>query len=674
MFALVPPERGRLEFDLGIGGDGRIWMVLVRGGAELRLGTVGEDTFRQEAVVSRPGARVYRPNLAFPPDGPLCAWSEFDGESYRIVACGMDGEAAPIAWHDGWAINLTTAVNDDGCPWCAFQVERDRENDDGVVDQHAALVAARRSGGGWEIFDRDESGEDLASLAAGLLPTTEPKREIWGHYGRRCQPILAPVPGGMALLWERKALPDGPTLVATGMLCARFFDGTTWSPIRKLAEGMRGYVLSDRALPGVPSRYALAALGVPGRDLGDLHLRTVDLSPDMIREGVPPGDRPGWRPLALRGRRPGARYALDSREGKMMLFWGDPHVHSSFSRDCEGEADALCAYARYKAGIDFLALTDNDGVRKGIDGGEHISRMAQVSFEACRALAEEMTEPGEFVVLPGFEWTCVEPDRTSIPRDEAYHRWMARADPDAALSINHRSVLFRSPDRARLVRWYETPERSVRELVAALEDLGDECILTAHHHDFSLVGHRMERNVEVVSGWSVYFDEPSVIHWHLDQGHRFGFAGASDNHRRNPGSGGALTGVYASECTPGALFEALRRRRLFATSGARTVLEFRSEDALMGEETIVARAPTFSARVEGIRSRSVVEIVKDGEPVSSCEAEGSAAFDWRDERFDGDEHWYYLRVTPCDRPPVYPTNIAPALGGQAWSSPIWVRG
>ena len=672
-FYLVPPEKGRLEFDLEAGEEGRIWMVVLRSGSELALGAVCGDTFQKEVLVAPPDAYRYRLNLTVSPEGPTCAWSEFGGGEYRIVTSGVDGKPVPIEYPGSWAINLTVGSDDTGCTWCAFQVERDRENEDGVADQHAALVAARRSEEVWEVFDRDAQGADLASLAAGLLPTIEPKSEIWGHYGRRCQPLLAPVPGGMWLLWERKAPPDGPTLIATGILCGRFFDGTEWGPVRNLAEGLRGYALSGRSLSGSGTRYALAALGVPGGGLGDLHLRTVDLSSDTDGEIVPHADRPGWRPVVRRARHIESRHTVESSEGRLMLFWGDPHVHSSLSRDCEGEPDELCAYARYKAGLDFLALTDNDGIRKGLDGGEHIACMSQARFEASRSLAEEMTEPGEFVVLPGFEWTCVEPHQTSIPRDDAYHKWLSRADPEAARTINHRSVLFRTPDRARLVRWYETPGRNIHELVAALEDLGDDCILTAHHHDFSLARHPMERNVEVVSGWSVYFDEPSVIHWHLAQGHRFGFVGGGDNHRRNPGMGGAVTGVYAPECTSDALFDALRNRRLFATSGARIAVAFRMDDALMGEEAIIERVPTFTARVAGIRSRSVVEIVKDGEPVCSREADDAIAFEWTDERFDGREHWYYLRVTPHDRPPVYPANIAPAFGGQAWSSPIWVK-
>ena len=36
-------------------------------------------------------------------------------------------------------------------------------------------------------------------------------------------------------------------------------------------------------------------------------------------------------------------------------------------------------------------------------------------------------------------------------------------------------------------------------------------------------------------------------------------------------------------------------------------------------------------------------------------------------------HYYYIEVLSPDPIPDYPSNVAHALGGRAWSSPIWVE-
>ena len=42
------------------------------------------------------------------------------------------------------------------------------------------------------------------------------------------------------------------------------------------------------------------------------------------------------------------------------LYWGDLHCHGNLSGDAEGEIDENYAYGRYKARLDFMAVTDND--------------------------------------------------------------------------------------------------------------------------------------------------------------------------------------------------------------------------------------------------------------------------------------------------------------------------
>jgi hypothetical protein len=90
---------------------------------------------------------------------------------------------------------------------------------------------------------------------------------------------------------------------------------------------------------------------------------------------------------------------------------------------------------------------------------------------------------------------------------------------------------------------------------------------------FDFPGHPQDVAVEVTAGWGFYFLNPGKIHATLNAGHRVGFVGSSDSHRRNPGLGGGITGIYATELTPEAVLDAYRARRAFATNGSRFAVE-----------------------------------------------------------------------------------------------------
>jgi hypothetical protein len=151
-----------------------------------------------------------------------------------------------------------------------------------------------------------------------------------------------------------------------------------------------------------------------------------------------------------------------------------------------------------------------------------------------------------------------------------------------------------------------------------------------------------------------------------------------------------LTGVWARSLSRADIFEALRRRRVYATTGSRIVLDFRVDDHLMGEEYVAAGPPLISATVEGEAPIAAVDLVRNNEVIANLVRfqdhpktgkstflrystlapqaappqlvadPRSVIFTFRDEEFDGKPSFYYLRVTQSDRE-------------QAWSSPVWVR-
>ena len=194
--------------------------------------------------------------------------------------------------------------------------------------------------------------------------------------------------------------------------------------------------------------------------------------------------------------------------------------------------------------------------------------------------------------------------------------------------------------------------------------------LSIPHHAYWRLGDiPNECAVEVTSAWGTYILDAPTVREALATGARFGFTGNSDSHRFLPGLSGALTGVYATELSRDGIIEALRKRRCFATTGNRTAIDFRINEAFMGEALKTNAIPTLFWRVHPHETIEKVQVIRDGELVfRSEETEG----EWTDESAGAEPHWYYLQVKEKGAHARYPHNVAPAWGKWAWSSPIWV--
>ncbi len=82
----------------------------------------------------------------------------------------------------------------------------------------------------------------------------------------------------------------------------------------------------------------------------------------------------------------------------------------------------------------------------------------------------------------------------------------------------------------------------------------------------------------------------------------------------------------------------------------------------MGEEAVIRGKPEFKVAVQGTAPLQQIDIIKEGKFIFTTNPNSSTAdFTFRDEEFDGEECYYYLRVIQTNK-------------HMAWASPIWVRG
>ncbi len=112
------------------------------------------------------------------------------------------------------------------------------------------------------------------------------------------------------------------------------------------------------------------------------------------------------------------------------------------------------------------------------------------------------------------------------------------------------------------------------------------------------------------------------------------------------------------------ILEALKRRRVYATSGAPILITFRINDHSMGDSLSTEAIPTISLDVEGTSALQYVKIVRNNEEILTLgkdikEGRGVRTT-FKDKTISPGHFWYYLRVLQED-------------GEMAWSSPIWVN-
>ena len=279
-------------------------------------------------------------------------------------------------------------------------------------------------------------------------------------------------------------------------------------------------------------------------------------------------------------------------ESAAPIYWGDLQVHSNRS-DGTGLPVDLYRYGRDVARLDVMSVTDHD--HWGLRFLDH----HPAEWQSIQEVTESLHQPGRFVTIRGFEWT----------------NWIH----------GHRHVLVFDdqplPVLSSLSESYDHPE----ELWAALH--GRQAVTIAHHTaggpiatDWSIAPDPvLEPITEVVSvhGSSEAEDSPKLIYQPvagnfvreaaLGRGYRLGLIGSTDGHDGHPGLGhlagpsGGLAAILADDLTRSGVLDALRKRRVYATSGPRIVLR----TLLAGRYRMGAEVPVGAGRVHGTDDQSL---------------------------------------------------------------------
>lgn len=298
-------------------------------------------------------------------------------------------------------------------------------------------------------------------------------------------------------------------------------------------------------------------------------------------------------------------------------FWGDLHGQSNETLGTN-TAEEYFLFGRDRAFLDVCSHQGNDFQITG-DFWEELNEMTA-----------RLDEPGKFVCIPGYEWsanTAVGGDRNVFYRHEG--RPIIRS--------SHAQV----PDMAD----EPVDAHNAHELFEKLQ--GEDCVMYAHcggrYADitFSHDG-RLEKSVEVHSSWGTF---EWLLHDAFDKNHRVGVVCNSDGHKGRVGASypgasffgalGGLTCFQTDALNRDTIFQAIRRRHHYGTTGNRLYLDVKATPESRAElfDSDPALGDARSEMVDSLVMGDIAQVA--GDHVSlEIEAIGSAPIE-RVDIFDG---------------------------------------
>ncbi len=360
---------------------------------------------------------------------------------------------------------------------------------------------------------------------------------------------------------------------------------------------------------------------------------------------------------------------------KPRTYFGSIHNHSIIS-DGLNTPEGTAAYARDISNFDFFSLSDHVSwtdweydpvlIRSDLDSSE---------WEDIAQVMRSFNEPGSFVTLLGFEWTTnaygdkcfyflddTAPYREFPADQEGFYRGL---EGERVTVITH--TMLGVPGM-RGPRWQFTNENLERVMEIA-----------SFHGIFEYGGNEYAISPGDKCPWSWVPDfvvRGNYAESVLRRGLRLGFVAGSDDHSGKPGAGVAgcltysidgLTAYRDINLDRETLFNNIESRSVYATTGARILLDFTVNGRGMGEEfDLSPDSPRYiEVHVHGeapVREVAVIREVPQ-EPVKVWTFDppllDTGLLEWTDMDSLTGSTWYYLRVKQEDH-------------HLAWSSPVWI--
>jgi hypothetical protein len=156
-----------------------------------------------------------------------------------------------------------------------------------------------------------------------------------------------------------------------------------------------------------------------------------------------------------------------------------------------------------------------------------------------------------------------------------------------------------------------------------------------------------------VAGWY----PKGFINHALQKGYKLGFQASSDHWSTHI----SFFVILSEKRDRQSLLEAVKKRHCYGATD-NIIVDFRTGDAIMGDEVKVAGPPKLDLAVMGTGKIAKIDILRDSEVVHTLQPDGATySGSWTDAKPLPGTHYYYIRVLQEDQE-------------LAWASPIWIEG
>lgn len=239
------------------------------------------------------------------------------------------------------------------------------------------------------------------------------------------------------------------------------------------------------------------------------------------------------------------------RDGALAGYWGDLHGQSGETVGIN-PIRAYFQFGRDLAMLDVMSHQAND------------FQIKNAFWDQINVVTAEFDAPGSFVAFPGYEWSGNTP-----------------TGGDHNVFFRHEGRKIRRSSHALLLERGDIADdaNTTEELFDALGD--EDCVLYAHvggrpANIAQADGGALRTSVEVHSDWGTF-------EWMMADsfalGYRHGLVCNSDGHKGRPGAShpgaadfgafGGLTCFLATDLSRDGIFDAMRKRHHYGTTGAR---------------------------------------------------------------------------------------------------------
>ncbi|HET8524518.1 MAG TPA: DUF3604 domain-containing protein [Thermomicrobiales bacterium] len=282
-------------------------------------------------------------------------------------------------------------------------------------------------------------------------------------------------------------------------------------------------------------------------------------------------------------------------------YWGDPHSGQSRAGCGAGSVEEHFRFMRDVAAVDF---------------GTHQGNCFMVSnedwAETCR-VSREFNHPGRFVAFLGYEWSGA----SDVGGD---HNVLFLDDDQPIRRCSHDLLTDHSDIDTDLPHITDVYDYYAGKRVLLVPHVGGRPSDLTYHSP------ELEPVMEIHSGHGTH-------EWFLAdalaRGYRVGFTSGSDDVMGRPGANypgfadgrntrGGLTAVYAMELTREGIYEALKARRTYATTGERMAIWMEADGHPLGSAYETATPPHLHCDIWSTAGLERVELFRGSERIYSA--------------------------------------------------------